>query len=250
METDVAEAERVSALLAAEAKAVALFDEVVRRGIIAPGMRESAVSDAVRDLADEMFGTRRYWHKRIVRSGSNTLEPYSANPPDREIGADDICFLDFGPIFADWEADFGRTFVLGDDPAKLALRDALEPLWEQGRAYFEAHPDITGDQLYTYVSHQAAEQGWELTAEIAGHLVGEFPHKQISGTELTSYVAAGSTVPMRRLDPKGRICHWILEIHLVDRAHNIGGFFEQLLDLRPAVSQATASSWPRFEPRP
>ncbi|WP_199856557.1 hypothetical protein [Nocardia suismassiliense] len=45
MDTDVAEAERVSALLAAEAKAVALFDEVVGRGIIAPGMRESAVAD-------------------------------------------------------------------------------------------------------------------------------------------------------------------------------------------------------------
>ncbi|MEU7145257.1 M24 family metallopeptidase [Nocardia sp. NPDC046473] len=236
METlDVVEAERVSALLSAEANAVALFDEVVARGIIAPGVRESVVSDAVRDLADEMFGTRRFWHKRIVRSGINTLEPYSANPPDRLIGADDICFLDFGPIFAEWEADFGRTYVLGDDPAKLALRDALEPFWEQGRAYFDAHPDITGDQLYTWVAEQAAEQGWELTAEIAGHLVGEFPHKQISGTEVASYVAAGSTPPMRRLDPKGRICHWILEIHLVDRANNIGGFFEQLLDIRPAV---------------
>ncbi|MEV6561408.1 M24 family metallopeptidase [Nocardia sp. NPDC051756] len=235
METlDVVEAERVSALLAAEAKAVALFDEVIARGIIAPGKYESAVSDEVRDLADEMFGTRRFWHKRIVRSGINTLEPYDAKPPDRVIGADDICFLDFGPIFAEWEADFGRTYVLGDDPAKLKLRDALEPFWEQGRAYFEAQPDITGEQLYAWVGEQAKEQGWELTAKIAGHLVGEFPHKQISGTAVTSYVAAGSTPPMRRLDPKGRICHWILEIHLVDRANNIGGFFEQLLDIRPA----------------
>nr|WP_069159601.1 M24 family metallopeptidase [Nocardia altamirensis] len=231
----VGEAERVAALLAAEANAVALFDEVVARGMIAPGARESVVSDAVRDLAAEMFGTRRFWHKRIVRSGINTLEPYSANPPDRVIGEDDICFLDFGPIFAEWEADFGRTFVLGDDPAKLALRDALEPLWEQGRTHFDAHPDITGEELYHWVSAQASEQGWEFTAEIAGHLVGEFPHKQISGTEITTYVAAGSTTPMRRMDPKGRACHWILEIHLVDRANNIGGFFEQLLDVRPAA---------------
>ncbi|MFB8282232.1 M24 family metallopeptidase [Nocardia colli] len=230
---DVVEAERVSALLAAEAKAVALFDEVITRGIIAPGKYESEVSDEVRDLADEMFGTRRFWHKRIVRSGINTLEPYDAKPPDRIIGADDICFLDFGPIFAEWEADFGRTYVLGDDPAKLKLRDALEPFWEAGRAYFEAHPDITGEQLFAWVTEQAKAQGWEVTAKIAGHLVGEFPHKQISGTAVTSYVATGSTPPMRRLDPKGRICHWILEIHLVDSANKIGGFFEQLLDIRP-----------------
>ena len=31
-----------------------------------------------------------YWHKRIVRSGPNTLLPYRENPPDRAIGTDDI----------------------------------------------------------------------------------------------------------------------------------------------------------------
>ncbi|MEU6559079.1 M24 family metallopeptidase [Nocardia nova] len=230
---DIAESDRIAALLDAEAKAVALFDEVTERGIIAPGARESEVSDAVRDLAADMFGTNRFWHKRIVRSGANTLEPYSANPPDRIIAEDDICFLDFGPVFAEWEADFGRTYVLGDDPAKLALRDALEPLWYQGRDYFDAHPDITGEELYAWVTEEAAAQGWEFTAAIAGHLVGEFPHKQISGKAVTSYITPGSTTPMRRLDPTGRACHWILEIHLVDRRRNIGGFLEQLLDVRP-----------------
>jgi hypothetical protein len=32
----------------------------------------------------------------------------------------------------------------------------------------------------------------------------------------------------------GRQCHWILEVHLVDRDRRIGGFFEQLLTLRAA----------------
>jgi len=26
----------------------------------------------------------RHWHKRIVRAGPNTLQPYAQNPPDRE----------------------------------------------------------------------------------------------------------------------------------------------------------------------
>ena len=60
-----------------------------------------------------MFGITRHWHKRLVRSGKNTLETARDNPPDRVIEDDDIVFLDFGPIFEEWEADFGRIFVLG-----------------------------------------------------------------------------------------------------------------------------------------
>ena len=45
-----AEDERAERLLAAQARAVALFDEVVARGIIAAGRGEQAVSDQIRDL--------------------------------------------------------------------------------------------------------------------------------------------------------------------------------------------------------
>jgi Xaa-Pro dipeptidase len=34
---------------------------------------------------------------------------------------------------------------------------------------------------------------------------------------------------MREPDHLGRERHWILEIHLVDRARTFGGFYEQLL---------------------
>jgi Xaa-Pro dipeptidase len=34
--------------------------------------------------------------------------------------------------------------------------------------------------------------------------------------------------------------HWILEIHLVDRALGIGGFYEELLDLGPEIRPANA----------
>jgi len=140
------EDERARRLLAAQASAVALFDEVVARGIIAPGRGEQAVSDQIRDLANEMFGKTRHWHKRIVRSGPHTLFPYRENPPDRVIEADDIVFADFGPVFE-------------------------------------------------------------------------------------SYIAPGNTTVMRRRDKAGRVCHWILEIHLTDTARRFGGFYEQLLDL-------------------
>ena len=160
-ETRVEEEPRARSLLAAERKAEELFDEIVARGLIAPGRLESQVSDEVRDLGAELFGTSRHWHKRVVRSGPNTLEPYRENPPDRAIEADDIVFLDFGPVFAEWEADFGRTYVLGDDEHKLRLRDDLRTVWRAGREYFEQQPDITGAQLYGHVVELSRAAGWD-----------------------------------------------------------------------------------------
>ena len=109
----VTEEERARRLLDAQANAVALFDEVGARGVIAAGQSEQAASDRIRDLANEMFGKTRHWHKRIVRSGPHTLFPYRENPPDRVIEPDDIVFADFGPIFEEFAADLGRTYVLG-----------------------------------------------------------------------------------------------------------------------------------------
>ncbi len=228
----VSEAERAASLVAAEEKAEELFAEVARRELVRPGAQESAVSRAVRDLGAELFGTDKHWHKRIVRSGPNTLAPYRENPPDRTIETDDIVFLDFGPIFAEWEADFGRTFVLGADPVKLRLQADLPRIWVAGRAHFDAHPDITGAALYSHVVGLAEEAGWEFGGAHSGHLVGEFPHELIDGERIESYIAPGSTAPMRRTDRAGRECHWILEVHLVDRERGIGGFHEQLLTLR------------------
>lgn len=153
---------RAARLLDAQAKAVRLFAAIEERGLVAPGERERAVSDRIRDLANELFGTTRHWHKRIVRSGPNTLEPYRENPPDRVIGTDDIVFADFGPIFEEYEADFGRTFVLGDDPVKHRLRDDLPKIFAAGRSRFEADPDITGARLYAEIERLAAKSGWKL----------------------------------------------------------------------------------------
>jgi len=36
---------------------------------------------------------------------------------------------------------------------------------------------------------------------------------------------------MRGVDEFGQMRHWILEIHFVDRAKEIGGFYEELLTL-------------------
>jgi Xaa-Pro dipeptidase len=223
---------RAARLLDAQRKAAELFVAVEHRGLIRPGVGERQVSGEIRDLAAELFGVTRHWHKRIVHGGENTLATARDNPPDRVIADDDIVFIDLGPIFEEWEADFGRTFVLGDDPRKRALRDDLPRVWEAGRDFFEARPDITGAELFDHVVTLSRAAGWEFGGAIAGHLVGEFPHEKIDGREIESYVAPGSQLPMGRVDSSGRQCHWILEVHLVEPGRRFGGFHEELLDLR------------------
>ena len=215
----------------AQAKAVELFAEVEKRDLIAVGQGERAVSDRIRDLANEMFGTTHYWHKRIVRSGPNTLQPYRENPPDRVIGADDIVFADFGPIFEEFEADFGRTYVLGDDPVKHRLRDDLATVFAEARRSFEADPAITGRQLYAEVERLATEAGWQLGGWHAGHLVGEFPPEHNDWEDVDSHIVPANDKPLRRANEAGKLLHWILEIHLIDPERNFGGFYEELLDL-------------------
>lgn len=233
MTADMDEDARARELIRAEDHAEELFAEISRRGLVAPGAWESEVSRAVRDLGAEMFGTSRYWHKRVVRSGENTLQPYRENPPDRRIGDDDIVFVDLGPVFAEWEADVGRTFVLGDDPRKQRLAGDLTTVWESARDHFESRPDITGQELYDHVRALATAHGWTFGGPHSGHLVGEFPHELIDAERLHSYITTGNDTPMHRaVDAAGRRCHWILEVHLVDLEHRVGGFTEQLLSLR------------------
>ncbi|MGH3967082.1 MAG: M24 family metallopeptidase [Mycobacterium sp.] len=225
------ESVRVERLLDAQDEAAQLFDAIEHRGMIRAGVGEQELSDEIRDLAAEMFGVTRHWHRRIVRAGENTLQPFRQHPPDRVIADDDIVFLDFGPIFEEWEADFGRTFVLSDNPDKVAVRDALPRVWRGGRDYFHSVADVTGAELFDHVVGLARAEGFEWGSPIAGHLVGQFPHKKIAGDGVEWYITPGSDKPMRRQDRSGRLCHWILEIHLIDPVRRFGGFYEELLDL-------------------
>lgn len=218
-------------LLDAQNRAAQLFAEVENGGMVRAGIGEKQLSDEIRDLAAGMFGVERHWHKRIVRAGENTLQPYRENPPDRKIAEDDIVFCDFGPIFDRWEADFGRTFVLGDDAGKHALCGDLPRVSAKGREYFDSHPDVTGAELFAHVVELSHDAGWEFGGTIAGHLVGEFPHETIAGDAVECYIAPGSDHPMRRTDRTARVCHWILEVHLTAPERRFGGFYEELLDL-------------------
>jgi Xaa-Pro dipeptidase len=229
---------RADELRVAQTKAESLFHEIDARALIRPDITESSLNEDIYALAKQMYGIDTYWHKRIVRAGKNTLLPYAENPPDLTIGADDILFLDLGPVFEKWEADFGRTYVLGSDPIKHKLRKDVGQAFADGKRYFEGKPNITGSELYRYAQSLAVQYGWEFGGTIAGHLIGEFPHERIAEDKVTLYVHPDSHLAMRRLDEKGQQRHWILEIHFVDRKREIGGFYEELLTVGSPGEQA------------
>ena len=219
------------ALASAQRKAENLFAEVVATGLIRAGALESELSNEIHELANQRFGVRRHWHKRVVRCGPNTLLSYYADPPERVIAADDVVYLDFGPVFNSWEADYGRTYVLGNDARKHQLVADITAAFRKGKRLYLDTPDITAGALYDYVASLAAESGWEFGNSTAGHLIGHFPHEHAPGELKPFSIRHGNELRIREPDAKGAPRHWILEIHFIDRARGYGGFCEELLTL-------------------
>jgi Xaa-Pro dipeptidase len=219
------------ALLGAQRKAENLFAAIVARGLIRPGVLESELSQEIHEMAKRDFGLKRHWHKRVVRAGPNTVLGYHHEPADRRVAADDVVYLDFGPLFDEWEADYGRTYVLGNDPLKHKLVADIEAAFKRGKQRFMEDTELTAGALYDYVNGLAREAGWEFAAPTAGHLVGHFPHETAPGDQPRFSIRSGNPISLREPNAKGERRHWILEIHFADAARTYGGFCEELLTI-------------------
>ena len=218
-------------LALAEQKAKELFDTVEKRGLIVAGKSEWQLIDEVAQIAKADFGIEQFWHKKIVRAGINTLQPFNGNPPERMIQQDDIVVLDFGPIFQGCEADLGRTYVIGNDPLKLQLKKDVETAWYEAKEWYVNQSSLTGAAFFNYIIDLTKRYGYEFGNEIAGHLVGPFPHEQPDDPhDLCFDIHPDNHSSILLLDKEGNSRNWILEIQFADRVNNIGGFFEQLLN--------------------
>ena len=217
-------------LLTAEQKAKQLFNAIEARGLIAPGKSESQLCREIVQIAKDEFGIAEHWHKKIVRAGINTLQPFIADPPDRIIQTDDIVFFDFHPIFDGWEADLGRTYVVGNDPRKLKITRDIEAAWQEANDWYFRQTALTGAQFFDYVISLTKRYGYEFGNAIAGHIVGKHPHEQPDDpNDMCLDVHPDNHTDIFQLNKAGNKRHWILELQFVDRQHNIGAFFEQLL---------------------
>jgi Xaa-Pro dipeptidase len=223
--------DRNARLAEAHRMATQLVRAAEQAGLFRPGISELQLSRELQALGRELFGPLRHWHKRIVRAGPNTLSTYGDDPPDLVIQPDDILFIDFGPVFGSWEADIGRTYVVGGDPDKVRLRDAVEAAWQAGRDYFRSNRGrVTGADMYAFAFESARAHGYDYANWHAGHLIGNFPHEVVQGELGENYLHPGNPTFLSDSDGAGHARTWIYEIHFIDRERGYGGFYEQWLD--------------------
>lgn len=230
----IADTERLSKLIAAEERALAMLAAIEAAGFVAPGRRESEVDADIAALAERDFGVTRHWHRRLVRAGPNTLCVFADNPDERTIGANDTVYLDLGPVFEvnsseAWEADIGQTYAVGSDAAHHALIAALPQVFEATRAHASANPDITGAALYALACEAAESRGYIFGGKIAGHTVGEFPHLTWPGEREHTRIYPDNPHKLSDPDHLGRKRFWIIETHLIAPDRSFGGFYERLL---------------------
>ncbi len=207
-----------------------LFEVVEKSNLIVAGKSEKQLTDEITKLALEKFDIEKHWHKKIVRTGVNTLSIYPDNPPDRIIQPDDILFIDFGVVVDGWESDYARTYVLGNDARKVKLKNDAEKAWLETQTWIQQQTKLTASDLFQFTRKKASEYGWTSAGEIAGHIVGEYPHEQPADPKsLALDVHPDNHDDIFLLDANGNRRHWILEIHFVDKEHKIGAYFEQLI---------------------
>jgi len=217
-------------LLNAQNISLAVFKAVEENNLIIPGKSEEQLNLEVCELAFREFGVKEHWHKKIVRSGKNTLSIYPDNPSDRVIDAEDILFIDLGPIIRGYEADIGRTYVLGNNARKLKLKNDVERAWYEIQEWYRRQKNVKASALFKLAVEKAAEYGWEFVGEIAGHIVGRYPHEQpLDPKSLELDIHPDNHNDMFLPDTEGHERHWILELQFVDRENEIGAYFEQLL---------------------
>lgn len=225
--------DRLTHLVAAETRALEMLAAIEAAGFVEPGRSEGDVDRDIANLAARDFGVERHWHRRLVRTGANTLCVFADNPAERVIGDNDTVYLDLGPVFSEWEADIGQTYALGDDPARRALVAALPQVFAETCAHANATPDITGAALYDFACTSAEARGYIFGGKIAGHTIGEFPHLTWPGEK--DHQRINPNNPTRLADPDafGRTRYWIIETHLIAPDRSFGGFYERLLRPTP-----------------
>ncbi|TGM51236.1 M24 family metallopeptidase [Leptospira vanthielii] len=219
---------KIEKLKDTQKKANELFDIIEKENIIRPNISERQLSLEIYEIAKERLDIKKYWHKKIVRTGINTIFPYDENPNTLIIKDDDILWIDFGPIFENYEADFGRTYVLGNNVDKLNLKFAVENAWYAAKEYYLSKSSITGKELFNFLEEFAFKNGYLFGNNIAGHLIDEFSHYKIHKSIPENYICNENLTDLKSsLDNLPRF--WILEVHFITKNKEYGSFFEQLL---------------------
>ncbi len=189
-------------------------------GSIADQVEVGMVEEDAKVMARETLsglGMRRGWHHIIVRFGPNTTKDFmERSDPGVVLGADDIFFVDIGPIYDGCEGDAGDTFVVGSDPDHHRAKQDVRTIWDRVRDQWFAE-GTTGHELYDFAIETTKSLGWRLNLDLSGHRLSDYPHS-------AHYDGSLADVEFR---PNPNL--WVLEIAIVHPDRRFGAFYEDLL---------------------
>ena len=189
-------------------------------GMIADQMEVGMVEEDAKAIARgtlSNLGMRRGWHHIIVRFGPNTTKDFmERSEPGVVLGADDIFFIDIGPIYDGTEGDAGDTFVVGSDPEYHRAKQDVRRIWDTVRDQWFSE-GTTGHELYDFAIETTKSLGWRLNLDLSGHRLSDYPHS-------AHYDGSLADVEFR---PNPNL--WVLEIAIVHPERKFGAFYEDLL---------------------
>ncbi|HWE66857.1 MAG TPA: M24 family metallopeptidase [Acidimicrobiales bacterium] len=180
------------------------------------GMIEEEAKALARTTLEGM-GMRRGWHHIIVRFGPNTTKDFMERSEKGVVlGADDIFFVDIGPVYGDTEGDAGDTFVVGSNPEHLRAKKEVRLIWDLVREKWFAE-GLTGTELYDFAIATTESYGWKLNMDLSGHRLSDFPH------------SAHYDGPLAEVSFRPNPNLWVLEIAIAHPDGTFGAFYEDLL---------------------
>ena len=181
-----------------------------------PGVSEEQMHARMKVVFKER-GIAKAWHPTKIRFGSNTTKSFrELSEPGTLLKESDIYYFDIGPIWDGHEGDFGRTYVVGNDPEYKRIQEASEIVFNETAAKWKSDR-LSGKELYAFADGLAEKMGFSLDERMDGHRVGDFPHAIHFKKDLGDF----DGVPVPNL--------WILEILVKDKQNRFGAFFEDLL---------------------
>lgn len=183
--------------------------------LIQPGFTENQIQNLFKKSFSDI-GITHFWHPTKIRISSDTTKSFrELSDPNLVCQLGDLCFVDLGPIIENHEADYGRTFIVGESASNHLIESCHQVFQKTAEVWKSS--GLTGRELFEYAQKLAQDLGYHLNSNMAGHRIGDFPHKIYSSQNLFELDA----VPSDLL--------WVLEIHLIDINNSRGAFFEDIL---------------------
>lgn len=183
--------------------------------LIRPGMTEEDAHSLYKELCRK-HPVEKQWHPPKLRFGPNTIKDFRDPSDPYVLKEEDIFFVDIGVVIENHEADYGETFVIGNQFEHKLIRETSQKIFNDVSSHW-IKTKAQSIPLYEFAKEKARSAGFILNMGNDGHRIGDFPHHVHFKGSLTEH--KGEIVPNA----------WILEIHLWNPDKRFGAFYEDIL---------------------